>query len=428
MLLEFKCGNFRSFKDIVTFSMIGSRINELEESNVNAFGKYKVLKSAVIYGANASGKSNLIKAMSFMKNFVLNFFEKSQITDLIPIDFYKLSKISEKEPSFFEISFIQNLREYRYGFQLTKEKVQSEWLFITGKKKEITLFKREENDIKIGLLFKEGRGLIEKTRSNVLFLPVVAQFNGLFSKEVIKWFSKFNIINGLNDDQVIPFSLNFIKNNQSKFLVEKLIKFADFGIDGFDVQSIKVEEKEIPSEIKSKMPKEMEIEGIEMISLRTKHTRYDKDQKDDNIYFDLDKSESEGTKKIFALSGPLLNTLSKGKIIVVDEFDARFHPMITKAIISLFNSKINNPHNAQLIFATHDVKLLSNNIFRRDQIWFTEKNKYGASDLYSLVEYKVRNDATYEKDYLLGKYGAIPYIANFNDLWSKETNEKETVE
>ena len=133
--------------------------------------------------------------------------------------------------------------------------------------------------------------------------------------------------------------------------------------------------------------------------------------------FYLDNQESEGTKKIFSIAGLLIDTLKKGNTLIFDEFDARLHPLMSKAIVEMFNSQETNYKNAQLIFMTHNTNLLNNKLFRRDQIWFTEKNKYGATDLYSLVEYKIRNDASFESDYIKGKYGAIPFIGNLSQIW-----------
>jgi AAA15 family ATPase/GTPase len=154
-----------------------------------------------------------------------------------------------------------------------------------------------------------------------------------------------------------------------------------------------------------------------LASVQTMHRKFD--EKGNSVsteLFDLDEQESEGTQKVFALAGPLVDTLKDGKVLIIDEFDARIHPLISRAIVELFNSNETNPNNAQLIFMTHDTNLLSNKLFRRDQIWFTEKNRYGATDLYSLAEYKVRNDASFESDYIKGRYGAIPYIGNLNHL------------
>jgi AAA15 family ATPase/GTPase len=132
--------------------------------------------------------------------------------------------------------------------------------------------------------------------------------------------------------------------------------------------------------------------------------------------FNLERHESEGTQKLFVLAGYLVTALKEAKILVIDELESQLHPLITQAIVKLFNSNETNPNNAQLIFMTHDTNLLSNKLFRRDQIWFTEKNRYGATDLYSLAEYNVRNDASFESDYIKGRYGAIPYLGDLSNL------------
>jgi hypothetical protein len=157
--------------------------------------------------------------------------------------------------------------------------------------------------------------------------------------------------------------------------------------------------------------------GGKLTSIQTIHRKFDGEGNSVSTeLFDLDDQESEGTQKVFALAGPLVDTLKNGKVLIIDEFDARIHPLISRAIVELFNSNESNSNNAQLIFMTHDTNLLSNRLFRRDQIWFTEKNRYGATDLYSLAEYKIRNDASFESDYIKGRYGAIPYIGNLNHL------------
>ena len=136
--------------------------------------------------------------------------------------------------------------------------------------------------------------------------------------------------------------------------------------------------------------------------------------------FDLDEHESEGTKKLFSLSGPLVDTLRRGDVLIIDEFDARLHPLMTKEIVRLFNDPLRNPKHAQLVFATQDTSLLDNQLLRRDQIWFVEKDRQGASYLYSLAEFKVRNDATYEKDYIHGRYGAIPYLGGMRHVLQEQ--------
>jgi uncharacterized protein len=194
MLLEFKFGNFKSFKDLTEFSMYATNIKELEDENVIENNNLKILKSTAIFGANASGKSNLIYALGFMKNFVLNFFQKSKITDKIPIDNFKLDTKSENEPSFFEISFIQNEKKYRYGFEINKDRVISEWLYLYNSRKESMLFRRDRSNYKFGIKFKEGRGLEEKTRDNVLFYQWLLNLTVDFLKKYYNGLQRYNLL------------------------------------------------------------------------------------------------------------------------------------------------------------------------------------------------------------------------------------------
>lgn len=424
MLLEFSVGNYLSFKDKVTLSMEAASINELEESNNFTFGKYELLKSAVIYGANASGKSNLIKAMAFMKNLVFNSSKESQAEEPIKVENFRLSTETENKPSFFEIVFMCDQKKYRYGFEVDKERVHSEWLFFTPSRREAKLFTREKENIEIGTTyFKEGKDLEEKTRSNALFLSVVAQFNGEISAQLLKWFGQFGFISGLDDQMYRAFTVKQLENNDFKQKLLNYLKIADIGID--DLTTLRVEGNNlklsgnIPEELK-KAIENNEVVKAEITFVYTLHTKYNKQR---NVLamerFSLAK-ESDGTQRYFYLLGPLFDTLNKGSILVVDELDARLHPFITRFIIQLFHSKQTNPNNAQLIFATHDTNLLDKDLFRRDQIWFTEKDQYGATDLYSLVEYKVRNDVDFEKYYIKGKFGAVPYINNIDMLWGSD--------
>jgi len=430
MLIEFRVGNYLSFKNPVTFSMEAASISEHEEDNVFEFDKYKLLKSAVIYGANASGKSNLIKAMSFMEMFVFNSSKDTQAKEPIKVENFRLSTETENEPSFFEIEFICDQKKFRYGFEVDKNRVHSEWLFFTPSRREAKLFVRDENSIQISTRsFKEGKGLEEKTRSNALFLSVVAQFNGEISTKILNWFRVFKNISGLDDQSYKKFSASQFKNEDFRQKFVKYLKIADFGIDDITVDDSEISElrealgkvgKVLQSKLDEKIDMDIFIDIF--VEISTLHSKYDDKHKKipSKVIFKL-KNESEGTQKFFGILRPILDTLDEGSILVVDELDARFHPLITRFIIQLFHSKQTNPNNAQLIFATHDTNLLTNKLFRRDQIWFTEKDQYDATDLYSLVEYKnVRKDAIYEKDYIAGKYGAVPFIKNFEVLLGDE--------
>lgn len=434
MLIEFSVGNYRSIKEIVTLSMVAAPITEHEDTHVFAVDKFELLKSAVIYGANASGKSNLLKALWFMKWFVSNSSKESQTTKPIAIDLFQLSTETEKAPAFFEITFICDHKKYRYGFEIDRQKVHAEWLFFKPSRQEAKLFTREGEHISISRNFKEGKGLPSKTRPNALFLSVVAQFNGEIATKILQWFEEHcRIISGLDDSFYEGFTLEQLEHHEFKKIALAYLKIADLGINDIGIKKMKLNIPKLPENIKVDFRKSAENEfdgvltpyvlqnnegGVEAILTPCMHIKYNENLQPTSIEeFDLDLNESRGTQKFLMLLGPLLDTLNNGYTLIVDELDARLHPLLTRFIVQLFHNTQANSKSAQLIFATHDTNLLTNELFRRDQIWFTEKDQYGATALYSLVEYKqaqkkVRKDASFAKDYILGKYGAIPFIGN----------------
>ncbi len=431
MLIEFQVGNFLSFKETVTFSMVASDINsqneELDTNNVFSINdELNLLKTTAIYGANASGKSNLAKAFGFMKNFVINS-SKLQITDTIDTEPFRLSTETENNPSFFQIIFILNKRIYKYGFEVSKNKnkIINEWLFDTPTIQERLLFKRNNNEFIISGFFKEGlKNIQEQTKQNSLFISVLAQFNGKISTEIVKWFANFQVISGSGkyEDFYQTLSHRFFESPSMRKEIITLIKELDLSIQDIGITKEKISLENLPSSI----PEDLKtiIVRSELSSIQTFHDKYDENGKVIGFEkFDLEENESEGTKKLFYFSPLFLNALKNSQILVIDELDARLHPLITHKIIELFNSKKYNPKSAQLIFMTHDTNLLNSNLFgsrllRRDQIWFTEKNQQGATDLYSLAEYDIAEDAHFEVDYMRGKYGAIPFIGDFKQLLS----------
>jgi uncharacterized protein len=419
-LIEFSCGNFRSFKEPVTLSMVAAKLNsrnhEVDENNtIRIDDTLTLLTTTALYGANASGKSNLIKAMDFMRRFVIISSKESQADEPIRISPFKLCTDSEDKPSFFEVVFLLENMRYRYGFEANRREIISEWLFHVPTVKEARLFVRDQDGIRISKDFKEGRGLEDKTRKNALFLSVVAQFNGAIATAVISWFKKFRVISGLDDRSYRSYATEqFEKDEKTRAQMIELVKKLDLGID--DLTSRKLSEEEfqviipdaMPSAVRKRMLRELESERL---AVQTVHQKYDKEGEPvSKEVFRLKDEESDGTEKLFYLTAPLLDILNNGMVLAIDEMEARLHPLITKSIIELFHSLETNPNRAQLIFTTHDTNLLSNKQFRRDQIWFVEKNRQGASTIYSLAELKVRNDASFEKDYIEGRYGAIPFL------------------
>jgi uncharacterized protein len=423
MLIEFSVGNYRSFKDKVTFSMVASNLvskdKKLDQNNIFTVDKeLTLLKSAATYGANASGKSNLAKAMSFMKSFMINSSKETQSTEEIGVEPFKLSITTDAKPTFFEIVFLMNKKKYRYGFEATRDQVISEWLFYVPKLRETKLFERKSDNFNPSKTYKAD-GLEQKTRHNALFLSVSAQFNVEIAERILDWLTNsINLISGFDDRKSQGFTAKCLRNDQNRDEILQLLKRLDLGFSDVKLVESEINLDLIPDvfseEIKSFILKNR---GATSLSVQTLHKKFDQTGKlVSTELFDLDDQESEGTRKVFALAGPLVDTLKNGKVLVIDEFDARIHPLISHAIVQLFNSNETNPNNAQLIFMTHDTNLLSNKLFRRDQVWFAEKDRYGATDLYSLAEYKVRNDASFESDYIKGKYGAIPYIGNLHNL------------
>lgn len=431
MLIEFSVGNYRSFKEPVTFSMVAANLRaknkELNDSNVFiAKEGLKLLKSAAIYGANASGKSNLASALLFMKRLMVNSSKETQSTDEIDVERFRLSSDTENEPSYFELGFLMDEKKYRYGFEVDRKKVISEWLFYVPKKRETRLFERELDDIKVTKTY-DAEGIQKRTRSNALFLSVSAQFNVDIAERILEWLTnRLNVISGLYDEAYLNYTVDCLINGRDKADIVQLIKGLDLGIDDIQVEredfSIDSLPNNIPDEFKNLL-KNAEVMNEPSIGIT--HRKFGNEESRESIErFDLRRDESEGTQKIFALSGPLVDSLKHGKTLFIDEFDARLHPLISLAIIKMFNSEQTNPKGAQLILITHDTNLLSNKNFRRDQVWFTEKNRYGATDLYSLAEYKIRNDATFESDYIKGRYGAIPFVGNLSCVINVNAKEK----
>lgn len=396
---------------------------ELDENNTFQVDKeLTLLKSAAVYGANASGKSNLVKAIGFMRWFVLNSSSSTQVTDLIDVSKFRLSTETIDKPSFFEIVFLLEKKIYRYGFKLNRQRVIAEWLYCTPRTRESKLFDRKKQKFSVLNKFLEGKILDSKTRANALFLSVVAQFNGNTSRKILLWFQKLIIGSGIQGYLSPRYTVEMLKDKQLNNEIISLIKKYDLGISELKAKQVKLSSEHLPPEIIQEISREIfnNVEpNLELTTteITTIHKQYDKDGKVSALKdFELDSNESEGTKKIFAFAAPIITSLKEGRVLIIDELDARLHPLITQSIIKLFNSNKSNCSNAQLIFMTHDTNLLNKKLFRPDQIWFVEKDRCEATNLYSLAEYKIAEDASFENDYIKGKYGAIPYIGNLKDL------------
>ena len=401
VVIEFTVGNFLSFYERRTISFEAKKISELKQNVIDSNG-YKLLRSLVVYGANSSGKSNVIKAFDRMSSCVMQSIKLND-NDALDYSPFLLSAENENQPSFFEIIFLSGTQRFRYGFEYDLKKIVTEWLFA-GKthKTEKTLFIRTPEGIGVTEHFEEGKGKEEATNNNRLFLSLVAQLNGAIAKQVMGCFHGYDILSGVKHEGYGGFSL---------FMFEERLKGYDESLELF--KKLQLGFKEIDIVYNSG-----DLSGnSKKVSLNTVHNVYDKQGKAvTTISWDRNDHESEGTRKVMDFSGPIFHTLLNGGLLIIDELDAKLHPLITMHIVNLFNSPTTNPNNAQLLFATHDTNLLSADIFRRDQIWFTEKDEVEQTDLYSLVDFNLpegSTDSNMEKNYIRGRYGAIPFITNF---------------
>jgi len=432
ILQEFSFGNFRSFKDIQTLNLsaakIKSKFAKIDNDNVIKKDVYKnnsFLKSKAIYGANSSGKSNIIKALVTFIRIIKQSVKEDEVLELI--EPFRLSTETENEPSFFQLIFWINSVRYRYGFETDNKKIQSEWLFAKPKERELPYFIRENQKIidvdktnfsegnKLMGLFDEETSENEIFRDNSLFLSSISSLGfGKISKLIVNNISSISIINGLGHQGLYEYAGNSLDDDAMKDYILNFLKFGDTGIQ--DIAAIELNSDDFPDDLDEETKNEIKERKTKiLISARQK---FDSGLNfKENIPLPFRMIESEGTLKLFELSPFVYDAIKEGRPLVIDEFDARFHPLLTKKIIELFNSEMNN--EAQLIFMTHDTNLLSADSLRRDQIEFIEKDKYGASHLYSLVQFKgIRNDHSFEKNYIQGKYGAIPFLGDFRKLFN----------
>ena len=412
MILEFSVKNFLSFKEKVTFSMIANSNKELNDNYVEIGGN-KVLKSAAVYGANASGKSNLFEILAR----VVSMLRSSNSVDInakLPLIPFKLDKGSVNKPSEFEIKFILDETRYVYGFIADKDKIYDEYLYYYPNGRETKIFDRT-NINEYSYTQKDEKILREiedKNAQNKFFLATATNWN--FDKTKAAYNFLTNGIGTCNN-------LEILKNMAYKMYETNSDYLKDFAIDflqkaDFNIEDYKISQIDVPGEFLTAIP--------EFIAktLPDKPKAYQvlfKHKNSDN-YLSIDE-ESLGTQMIFAFIPFLAAGLRNKKVLIIDELDKSLHPFLVQYIVEIFNDAEINKNGSQLIFNTHDTNLLDLNILRRDQIWFTEKNKEtGESDLYSLSDFSVRKQENVEKGYMLGRYGAVPFIKNDFNLWEEE--------
>lgn len=399
--------------------MEASSIKEHRDAVIKT-GKYNLLPLAVFYGANSGGKSNLIQAIHTMRWMVMSSVRLNE-GDALPYDPFALDENSNAQPTLFEIQFITDEVLYRYGFEYNKSEIVSEWLYEKRSgEKEYELFLRSRDVIEVSAKrFSEGKGKEDLTNTNRLFLSLAAQLKGEKSNTIMGWFRQCNVLSGISSEAYEAFTLRmFLEHLNGADEAQEFFKTLQLGFTHFAVKKV-----DIPKEALDSAPESIRIQFEKdtatgnVVESITTHNVYDENGKViGERNFHKNRMESEGTKKLIEMSGPIFDTLNNGATLIVDELDAKLHPLLTRNIVLLFMDPEKNRHGAQLIFATHDTNLLDLDIIRRDQIWFAEKDNVESTDIYSLVEFKdeegkkVRNDRDIKRDYIRGRYGAIPFI------------------
>ena len=418
MIVQFSVENFMSIKEKVIFSMLASSDKEIPE-NLILGKKENYLKSAVMYGANASGKSNLIKEMNAVVIMMRNS-NNMQPGLKLPIVPFKFDKEYVKKPSSFELIMIINNIKYVYGFVADENRIYEEYLYYYPNGKETELFERTQVN-KYHYTSNENvlKDIVSKNMENKFLLATATTWNYEKTKPVYEFIT--NGIEILFDYNTIkPLSFSLYKNDNNGELKEfslNILNEAEMNISGYNVTDVEITDEQL-----SAIP--LELRGFFNKKTRSFHitTRHNITTEDGKEDIDLDfEEESLGTQNMFILNPILLYVLKKGKVLIIDELDRSLHPFLVEYIVKIFNSEKYNKNGAQLIFNTHDTNLLNLSLFRRDQIWFTEKDyKKGATDLYPLDDFPVRKTENVEKGYLNGRYGAIPFIALGEQLWPEE--------
>lgn len=421
MIIQFSFKNYKSFRNEVTLDMTATKKTELQDHVAN-IGNDKLLKIAAIYGANAAGKSNIYDAFEYMSYYVYSSFKFGGDSESKQIDNDKYQKVTpfildenaKKEPTTFEVFFIDNddsmKKTYQYGFSLLQNSVEEEWLYVKSKtaKDYKTIFYRKSGEKTDFTGIKKGAENIELSlEKETLIVSLGAKLKFSQLKKVRDWFYKNEVVDfgnpleNLLRSNTLP--TNFTDDREVQKKVAKYFSTFDESIKDFRVVVDKASSDD---------------EDDKNIKIDSLH----RNNEGELISIPL-KKESSGILKMFALYPPIQETLDNGSTLFVDELSARLHPLLVRNIILTFTNPELNRNNAQLIFTTHDIWQISNDFLRRDEIWFVEKDiKTGISDLYSLADFldedgtKIRKDEAYSKNYLSGKYGAIPHLKSLDIL------------
>lgn len=423
MLIEFAVSNSRSIWERQSLSLTKAKGDELAATNTFEPDVDKVLpllRSCAIYGPNAAGKSNLILALNTMRKIVVDSSADSQRGDFLPVVPFYLNSQAGGRPTEFEVTFIAEGVKYQYGFAANAEQVLEEWLFAYPMGRPQRWIGRAWNSEakcyewdKMGALTGQKQVWQESTRANALFLSTAVQLNCQQLQPVYDWFRKRLKIVGVAGLNPFFTASQCVESNQKRKVLD-FLKAADLDIHDVNVEKEEFSSKHLPDGFPEEFREVFlnKMKGNETFDVRTIHLN----ELGLPIFFKYD-DESHGTRKLFSFAGPWLDSLEKGNVLVIDELHDNLHPKLVKFLVQLFHNPETNPKNAQLIFTTHDTSILNQDVFRRDQIWFCEKDQQQATHLYPLTDFSPRKGReNLEAAYLAGKYGALPYLRSIKNM------------
>jgi AAA15 family ATPase/GTPase len=420
MLLEFRASNYRSFRNVQSLSLIPIKKDySLAEANVYETGSSimpSVLKGCAIYGPNAGGKSNLIRAMAIMQALVKDSATIVKAGQPLNVQPFALNAELKKEPCFFEITVLLDGIRYQYGFSTVPERILEEWLLVYKSAKPQEWFSRKWNqksgqdEYTFSSYFLGGKEIWKQaTRSNALFLSTAVQLNNEQLRPLWDWIVSSWVIIPAQASLRIELTVDSIGKDVKKASILELLNSADLGIADITVERIKAKQATFSLDAATGKTDASDSIETELRLPRLKH----KGEGGEAAFFNFD-DESQGTQRLFAFAGIIIHILEQGFTLVVDELENSMHPLLVRHILGLFFSSRTNPRGAQIVFSTHNTSLLDRELFRRDQIWFTEKGSDLGSTLVPLSEFSARKTEAFEKGYLEGRYGALPILRSFN--------------
>ncbi len=423
MLIQFSIENYRSISDRQTLNMAASKyFKELEPLNTfetEAVEQVpRLLRSNVIYGPNASGKSTLVNALDFMRDRVINSAKESQANEEIEVTPFKLTAASREGDSEFEVAFIEEGVRYQYGFRCNRRRFTEEWLFAYPEGRTQKWFQRVfdpetgKDDYRFSTAFIGGRkrqDWREQTRGNALFLSTALQLNNEQLKPVLNWFQQRLRIIKAHQILVPNFTMTRCREEAAKRRVLEFMNSADLSIADIRIDTQVFSPEILPQDMPPALRDELsqQMAGKEM--MKTTFLHEDMETREPVEF--TQEEESDGTRALFAFAGPWLDVIEEERVLVVDELDTSLHPLLVHYLVKLLHHQ---DSKAQLIFTTHDTTILSQKILRRDQIWFMEKNDKNATELYPLSDYSPRDNEAIERGYLNGRYGGIPFLKDLD--------------